>query len=198
MAAENRIMIQLFHPLIHQSRVNRRLAQAVTGIEGVTVRHMYEIYPDFFIDVGREQDLLLEHDLIVWQHPFYWYSCPSLLKEWIDLVLEHGFAYGSEGRSLEGKRVLTSITTGGRKEAYDPDGRNRYSIRQLLAPFEQTTLLCRMEYLPPFVVHGTHLLNEQDIDQAAEQYHKMILSLRDGLFDRREIASLEYLNDLIT
>lgn len=28
------------------------------------------------------------------QHPFYWYSTPALLKEWQDLVLEHGWAYG--------------------------------------------------------------------------------------------------------
>ncbi len=197
MAARSKILIQFFHPLISKSRVNRLLVQSLEGVDGVTVRHMYEIYPDFFIDVKREQELLLEHDLIVWQHPFYWYSSPSLLKEWIDLVLEHGFAYGREGRHLEGKSVLTAITTGGRKEAYDPDGQNRYSIRQLLVPFEQTVLLCRMEYLPPFVIHGTHLLDEKQIRSAAEEYRKVILSLRDGIFDRKEISELKYLNDIL-
>ena len=53
----------------------------------------------------REQELLLQHKIIVWQHPFYWYSSPALLKEWIDLVLEHGWAYGRKGDMLKGKKV---------------------------------------------------------------------------------------------
>ena len=56
---------------------------------------------NFFIDVHAEQKLLLDHDIIIWQHPFYWYSAPAIIKEWMDLVLEHGFAYGENGRSLE-------------------------------------------------------------------------------------------------
>ena len=66
-----RISILVFHPLLHKSRVNRKLVAAVEGMEGVTVRLMYDLYPDFFIDVRREQELLLQHDLTVWQHPFY-------------------------------------------------------------------------------------------------------------------------------
>ena len=62
-------------------------------VEGVTVNNLYEKYPDFFIDVPEEQRLLLENDIIIWHHPFYWYSAPAILKEWMDLVLQHGFAY---------------------------------------------------------------------------------------------------------
>jgi glutathione-regulated potassium-efflux system ancillary protein KefG len=166
-------------------------------MDGVLLRHMYDLYPDFHIDIATEQELLQKHDLIIWQHPFYWYSSPSLLKEWIDLVLEHGFAYGREGRALEGKRIMSAISTGGSKEAYLPEGRNRYSIRQLLAPFEQTVRLCRMEYLPPFVVHGTHLLEEQGILRAAGEYEQVISVLRDGAYDPPVIPELEYINELI-
>ena len=63
-------------------------------MEGVRLHDLYEAYPDFLIDVEAEQALLLEHDVIVFQHPVYWYSSPAILKEWQDLVLEHGFAYG--------------------------------------------------------------------------------------------------------
>jgi glutathione-regulated potassium-efflux system ancillary protein KefG len=173
------------------------MAQAVEGMDGIVLRRMYDLYPDYHIDVKAEQDLLRSHDLIVWQHPLYWYSSPSLLKEWIDLVLEHGFAYGREGRALEGKQVMSAISTGGRREAYLPEGRNRYSIRELLAPFEQTVTLCRMEYLPPFVVHGTHLLEEKGILEAAEWYRKVMTMLRDGAYEREEIFTYEYMNELI-
>jgi len=150
MVPKNKIVILVFHPLLHKSRVNRALLNAVEGLGGVSCRYMYDLYPDFQIDIKEEQEVLLQNDIIVWQHPLYWYSSPSLLKEWLDLVLEHGFAYGSSGRALAGKRVMSAISSGGRRETYGSPAGVRFSIRQLLAPFEQTVKLCRMEYLPPF------------------------------------------------
>lgn len=198
MVPPSNILILFFHPLYHKSRVQRQLAEAVMHLEGITFRNMYDHYPDFRIDVKREQEMLVGHDLIIWQHPLYWYSSPSLLKEWIDLVLEHGFAYGTKGRALEGKQVMSVVSTGGREEAYKAEETNRYSLRQLLAPFEQTVTLCRMQYLPPFVVHGTHLLEETDISRAAASYRTVITGLRDGTYDPEEILSSRYMNDLNT
>jgi glutathione-regulated potassium-efflux system ancillary protein KefG len=197
MVPKKKIAILFFHPLSHKSRINSALLQSVKDMEGITTQHMYDQYPDFHIDVKAEQKLLLEHDIIIWQHPFYWYSSPSLLKEWIDLVLEHGFAYGSTGRALEGKQIMTAITTGGRKEAYLAADSDRYSIRQLLAPFEQTVHLCRMDYLPPFVVHGTHLLEKVDILKAGSEFRTILQALQDGLFDDDEILKREYINEII-
>ncbi len=197
MVPKKKIAILFFHPLSHKSRVNSVLLQSVKDMEGITIQHMYDLYPDFHIDVKAEQKLLLEHDIIIWQHPFYWYSSPSLLKEWIDLVLEHGFAYGRTGRALEGKQIMTAITTGGRKEAYSTADSDRYSIRQLLAPFEQTVHLCRMDYLPPFVVHGTHLLEKEDILKAGSEFRTILQALHDGIFDDDEILNREYINEPI-
>lgn len=193
----NRIVIQLFHPLLHKSRVNRALRDAVNGLEGVTIRIMYDLYPDFHIDGKEEQKVMLDHDIMVWQHPFYWYSSPALLKEWIDIVLEHGFAYGREGKALAGMKVLSAISAGGSRQVYQADGDRGYTVRQLLAPFEQTALLCNMEYLPPFMVHGTHLLDETGINRYAESYRKTIIALRDDNPMPGEWAGYEYMNDLI-
>ncbi len=197
MTPKHKIAILLFHPLLHKSRVNRELIRAVEDLEGVTLRIMYDLYPEFSIDVEVEQEMLLAHDLVVWQHPFYWYSSPSLLKEWIDIVLQHGFAYGREGKALAGKKVMTTISSGGKREIYKEGGIRKYTIRQLLAPFEQTVKLCNMEYLPPFVVHGTHLLDAQGISEAAGDYRRVISSLRDGLFSQEELQKYEYTNDII-
>ena len=197
MANRQNILILLFHPLLHKSRVNHELIGSVEGLEGVTIRLMYDLYPDFHIDVSEEQEVLLKHDVIVWQHPFYWYSSPSLLKEWIDLVLEHGFAYGTEGKALEGKKVMSAISTGGRKEAYLAADPNKNSIRQLLTPFEQTVTLCRMHFLPPFVVHGTHLLDQEGIRKAAKNYRKVIQVLSENVFSLDELSDHDYFNDII-
>jgi len=81
----------------------------------------------FFINVKREQQLLEDHDIIVWHLPLYWYSSTAILKEWLDLVLEHGFAYGKKGTALHGEKVFNAITTGGSADVYSETGRNRYS-----------------------------------------------------------------------
>ena len=195
MTGQNKILLQLYHPLLHKSRVNRELLKAIENLDGVDIRIMYDLYPDHHIDVQAEQRLLVEYDIIIWQHPFYWYSSPSLLKEWIDVVLEHGFAYGREGKALEGKLLMSSITSGGRREVYQEGGLRKYTIRQLLAPFEQTATLCNMRYLPPFVVHGTHLLDIKGIIEAGEEYRRVIIALRDGTLGAGELSAFEYTND---
>ena len=198
MVPKNKIVILVFHPVLHKSRVNRVLLSAVEGLKGVNIRYIYDLYPDYQIDIKAEQEVLQQHDIIVWQHPMYWYSSPSLLKEWLDLVLEHGFAYGKAGRALEGKSVLSAITSGGRRDVYGSEKGLKFSIRDLLAPFEQTVCLCRMRYLSPFVTHGTHLLQSDQIEKAAENYVRIIEGLRDGTFSDDDLAKQEYINDIIS
>lgn len=198
MTAAMRILILFAHPALEKSRINWALAEAARGMEGVTFHDLYQAYPDFFIDVEREQQLLREHDLIVFQHPFYWYSTPAILKEWQDLVLEHGFAYGVGGDALKGKRAISAISTGGSAEAYRREGINGHSIGELLAPIAQTMRLCEVTYLPPFVVHGTHRLTEPDqIAPHAAAYRKMLVALRDGQIDDQQLDGAAYFNDLL-
>ena len=191
---KHRVLVLLAHPALRRSRVNRRLAAAAIPIDGVTVNDLYQHYPDFDIDVGREQKLLAEHDVIVMQHPFYWYSTPSILKEWQDLVLEHGWAYGRDGNALEGKLLLTAVSTGATAGAYAEGGSNHFTMPQLLAPIEQTARLCGMAYLPPFVIHGTHALELEGIDRHAVDYRRLLEGLRDGRFAEDRIAGLDRIN----
>lgn len=149
-----RILILFAHPTLERSRVNRRLIDGVRALADVTVHDLYEEYPTFGIEVAREQALLAAHDVVVMHHPFYWYSAPALLKEWMDLVLELGWAYGPGATALRGKLMLNAITTGGTADAYRTDGKNRFTMRELLAPFDQSAHLCGMTYLAPFVVHA--------------------------------------------
>jgi len=189
-----RILILFAHPAFHKSRINKVLLKEVSKLKNVTINNLYENYPDFFINIKREQQLLVSHDVIVWHHPFYWYSAPAIIKEWMDLVLEHGFAYGKHGRQLEGKTVLSVISTGGKKEVYCKDGQNHYTINQFLAPFHQSALLCRMEYLPPFVIHGSHTIQEEVINEHANNYRNLIEGLRDEKINLKKLQAKEYCN----
>ncbi|MGB3493526.1 MAG: NAD(P)H-dependent oxidoreductase [Elainellaceae cyanobacterium] len=195
MTHPNRILVLFAHPALHKSRINSQLIRAIADLDGVTVNDLYERYPDFDIDIHREQQLLINHEIIVFQHPFYWYSSPALLKEWQDLVLEHGFAYGHEGTALQGKKCLSALTTGGTMQAYCREGYNYYTLRELLTPFEQTARLCGMEYLPPFVVHGTHQIHHADhINDHAQQYRAVIKALRDNQISWDTLKTMNRIN----
>ncbi len=178
-----KILILFAHPALHKSRVNQVLARQARRIAGVTFHDLYATYPEFDFLVTAEQDLLEAHDVIVFQFPFFWYSSPAIIKEWTDLVLIHGWAYGSEGKALEGKWVMHAITTGGRESAYHSNGLNRFTVREFLRPFEQTAVLCNMKFVPPFVVHGTHQMKTSDIQTHADTYRSVIRALRDDRFD---------------
>ncbi|MCV5747032.1 NAD(P)H-dependent oxidoreductase, partial [Escherichia coli] len=76
----------------------------------MTCVDLYGEYPRFNINIDREQQRLREHDVVIFQFPLYWYSTPAILKEWQDLVLEYGFAYGTEGTELQGKTMLCVLS----------------------------------------------------------------------------------------
>ena len=161
----------------------------------VHVHDLYEEYPTLGIDVRREQALCMEHDVLVMQHPFYWYSVPAILKEWMDLVLDHGWAYGKDGHALRGKLMFNAVSTGGGDDAYRREGYNRFTMRELLSPLDQTARLCGMTYLAPFVVHGALRIGS---DGAAAShvaaYRRLLEAVRDDQIDLGRAAAAETLD----
>ena len=190
-----RILLLFAHPALEKSRVHATMLQYVQQIGDVTINDLYQQYPFFDIDVRREQELLLAHDIFVFQHPFYWYSSPAIIKQWQDLVLEHGWAYGRNGRMLQGKQLFHVITSGGRAESYRSDGYNAYTIQEFLRPVERTARLCRMEYWPPYVIHGTHRMEQHDINIEASRYAALLTALSNDRIENP--GSINYLNDLL-
>lgn len=191
-----RILILFAHPVLEKSRAQQILLQQASNISQVTINDLYQQYPDFDIDVEREKKLLAEHDIIIWQHPFYWYSAPALIKQWMDLVLEHGWAYGKHGHALKGKRIFNAVTSGGGREAYMQEGFNKYTIHEFLRPFERTAELCRMRYWPPFWVPGVHKLDQPQLEYYGQEYRSLILALRDSQVPEEQILSVTFLNQL--
>lgn len=191
-----KVLIQFAHPALSKSKVHKVLMSYCKNLENVTFNDLYELYPDMYIDIDREQELLLQHDIVVFQHPFYWYSAPAIIKQWCDLVLAHNWAYGTKGTALNGKKMLNVISCGAGKDAYSSAGHNRYPVRQFLLPFDQTANLCKMEYWPPFVVHGTHRIHQDVIVQHGEQYRYLLQALANDDISSDQLRQVEYLNEL--
>jgi glutathione-regulated potassium-efflux system ancillary protein KefF len=153
------------------------MLQAVRDIPGLSVRSLYELYPDFGIDVEAEQEALLGANLVIWQHPMYWYTVPGLLKHWFDKVLARGWAYGEGGTALAGKRCLWATTTGGDERAFSAEGMHTRPFSSFVHVVEQTALFCGMRWEEPFVVHGAHRIPKDELDETARRYRRRIEGL---------------------
>ena len=150
----SKILVVLAHPNIESSLGNRTIVEKFKSLHPeAEIDELYKLYPDFRIDVKREQQKLLKADYIILQFPMYWYNAPALLRQWFESVLEHGFAYGSTGKALQGKKLILSITTGSPFDAYRVGGVQNFSIEDLTKGFHQLANLCSMEW-EGFIVTG--------------------------------------------
>jgi len=165
---------------MQRSRANRRIVESIQGLPGITFHPLYDRYPEFNIDVKREQELLLAHDAVFLQHPFYWYSVPPLVKLWFDSVLEYDWAYGPNGRALAGKDFLLSITAGGPLDSYGSEGYNRFPIEAFFPPLEQTARLCGMKWHIPIVLHHSSKIPEDLLLAHAESVRDRVTALAMG------------------
>lgn len=193
-----RVLVLFAHPRTDRSVANTALVAAARAIDGVELVDLYAEYPDFDIDIDREQRRLLESDSLVLQHPVYWYSSPALLKEWQDLVFEHGFAYGSEGTALAGKVMLQVATCGTAREAYRKRGKYENELRTLFSPFEQTAKFCGMRYLAPFGVFSAEDAEEENrLDSIVADYSRLLTALRDNTLSLEKAGAAPLLNDIL-
>ncbi len=174
------ISLLIVHPFPHRSKVNHALLRGVQGIPGVHVHDLYERYPDFYIDIEREQQALRKTDLLVVQHPLYWYSAPAMFKQWQDAVLEYGFAFGAGGDAMQGMGFMSVITVGQSKASYRPDGHNRHIMSEILTPYECIANHCGMNYLEPLVVYNSHKLSDAELTEWVGTYRERLQNYRPG------------------
>jgi putative NADPH-quinone reductase len=151
-----KVLVISGHPDLDKSLANRTILADLQDVPGlsIAIRRLDRLYPDFQIDVAAEQTALVAADSIVWQFPFHWYALPALMKKWVDDVLVHGFAFGSGGDKLRGKKLILSFTTGAGAEAYDHGQPMNYTVEEFLPPLRQTALLCGMDYQSPVSSNG--------------------------------------------
>lgn len=178
MGSESNIVVYSAHLAIENSVINRAMNDAVRDLAQVNFRDLHELYPDFFINTAAEQAVLRSADLIVFQHPIYWYAAPAIFKHFMDTVLLHGFAYGPGGTALHGKDFLLAVSTGAPAEAYAPDGIHHYPFDQLTRPIEQTARFCGMHFMPPLVLHGGHDLPADVVATHVTRYRLLLEDYR--------------------
>ena len=134
------ILVISAHQNLEHSVSNRLILEELEKHFGgkVTVRRLTELYPSFNVDVAAEQAALVAADIVLLQYPTYWFNTPAILKKWLDDVWTYGFAYGTGGDKLRGKKLFVSTTTGSPAEVYD--GKTAPVIADLVKPVEVSAL----------------------------------------------------------
>ncbi|KZN30415.1 NAD(P)H-dependent oxidoreductase [Pseudoalteromonas luteoviolacea] len=194
----NKILLLFAHPSKHRSSVNAPMFEYAKSLDYVTAVDLYAQYPTYQIDIDKEQQRLNAHNVVIFQFPFYWYSTPSILKEWQDLVLEYGYAYGQGGDALKGKLFICAISAGGKEEAYRAKGYNHFTVRELLQPLEQTAYITGMTYLPPFALFSSRSAQTSGTISAHLKHWKTLLqALHQNTIEPDTTESLITINDLL-
>jgi len=172
------ILLLYAHPHPQRSVAGRALLSAVADLPDLTLRSLYDVYPDLAIDVDTERALLAAARLVIWQHPLHWYGPPALLKLWFEDVLVRGYAYGDGGTALAGKDCLWVTSTGATGGDYAPAGKHGHHFASFVPAVEQTARFCGMNWLEPIFVHGGHYIGAEALATQAQAYRARLLAWR--------------------
>lgn len=164
------------HPDILESGSQQFFLSSLKNNEDVTVHHLEAVYPDGKIDSIKEQTLLKQHDRIIFQFPFYWYSSPPLLKYWQDVVLEEGFAHGTRGDKLVGKEFGLILMIGVNEREYQAGGTELFSINELTKPYQALAYKTGMKYLKAMpIFQFAYMEEEQRMNVLIEYWQKLTM-----------------------
>lgn len=176
-----KVLVILAHSDIESSIVNKRFAQEFELYESVTVKDIKSLYPDYNIDVEKEQDDLRCANKIVFQFPLYWFNSPAILKEYIDKVFDFGFAFdmdenGYVSKELRGKEFMLVVSAGGEEKLYNSD--DAVSIEKCLTPFYETAKFTGMIQTESFYTYEAmpELITQDRLDKEAKKYKEAVLA----------------------
>lgn len=128
----------------------------------------------FSPDIIEEIQQLKEADIVIIYTPIWWFSVPAILKGWFDRVLAMGTAWDGgkiyEEGLLKGKKAMVCALAGGPEEYYQPLGKHKATMRQILHPINHGTLaFCGMDVIEPFVVYSS-------LSKTNDQYKELLKS----------------------
>lgn len=171
----NNILVVIGHPNLSTSRACAAIVKALR-VSKVTLHSLSASLGMEGFNIAVEQRLLCEHDRIVLLFPLYWYSCPALMKRWIDDVFTPGFAYARGGNKLQNKEFMIVTTVGAPLSGYRAGGFNRFTLDELMRPLQQTIAYVKGHYLPMIPLFESVFIADESLNEAACEIARLITS----------------------
>lgn len=140
------------HPYAHHARLERMMLDAVQHWPGLELRELYQLYPDFYIDVALEQKMLAHSSAIILHYPMQWGLPPALLVQYLHKVFHYGWAYGKDEAevpvcSLQGKKFWLVTHAVAPHQELDPCYQ-----QTMFTPLQQLALSCGMQWQQPLML----------------------------------------------
>ncbi|TKX29662.1 flavodoxin family protein [Campylobacter sp. MIT 12-5580] len=104
-------LVLFSHSYYDKSSVNKTLLEALSKEQGFEIHNLNLVYPNGKINIKAEFEKLQNASRILVQFPLFWYSTPSIFKEWQDEVLTP--IYEQKLDFLKDKKVGFVVTAGG-------------------------------------------------------------------------------------
>lgn len=145
-------------------------------------KHAANLDMAFSPDIVAEIAKIKSADLIIFATPIWWHGVPALLKGWLDRVLAMGFAWNTgliyEKGLLRGKQAILVGSAGGPAEFYQPDGKHKATINQILHPINHGTLaFCGLNVHEPFVALNVLGQDQPNLEQTLKQLEYRLQNL---------------------
>ncbi|GAA5417359.1 glutathione-regulated potassium-efflux system ancillary protein KefG [Paraliobacillus ryukyuensis] len=185
------------HPDIIESGSQQYFLNSIKQHSNITIHHLEHLYPDGKIDVAKEQDLLKQHERIIFQFPFYWYSATPFIKKWQDEVLGEGFGYGTKRQPLAGKEFGLVMMIGVAEREYQAGGEELFSISELTKPFQAMANKLGMVYLRPLPVFQFFYMEEEEKMNNLIKYWQLLTMDKDISLATREKWLIEQLEQIV-
>ena len=166
------VVVLVAHPNLMESKANKELADTVKEMEGVFVYDLYDKHKQEF-DVDDWSRLLSEASALVFQFPLQWMSAPFMIKRWQDEVL----TFLSKTPAIAGKPFMIVTTTGSEYDAYRTGGRNRFTMDEILRPYQVMALHAGMLWQTPIIAYAVDAEEGgKSISLAANKYREKLTS----------------------
>ncbi len=167
-------LVLFAHPYFEHSTTNVRLLECYDSMDHVTLRDLYEDYPDFHIQPFRERKRIVDYDRIIFHFPIIWFGLPPLLKLWIDEVFDMRWISETGLNILSGKDALIVTSVGGRELNYSKDGKFGATVSDLLTGLRVSLEVNNIELKGIHVIYNADNLSEEELEQACGELSKIL------------------------
>ncbi|OHU81848.1 hypothetical protein BKN38_08100 [Helicobacter sp. CLO-3] len=151
-------LVLFSHSYFKDSKVNKALLEALGKEQGFEIHNLNLAYPQGKIDTKAEHARLKSAEKILVQFPIFWYSTPSIFKEWQDEVLTP--IYEERSALLRDKKVGFVLTAGGSVSDFSElDSASESGIERMMFPLNVSFEGVEAKVAKPFVIFSANAQN---------------------------------------
>lgn len=141
-------LVLFSHSYFKDSKVNKALLEALGKEQGFEIHNLNLAYPQGKIDTKAEHARLKSAEKILVQFPIFWYSTPSIFKEWQDEVLTP--IYEERSALLRDKKVGFVLTAGGSVSDFSElDSASESGIERMMFPLNVSLKAWKQKWRNP-------------------------------------------------